>query len=54
VLVALNFADEPRAVATGPGLLRLATTRRREGERVGGTLELAPVEGAILWLDPPP
>jgi alpha-glucosidase len=51
ILVALNFADAVRVVDGAHGLIRLTTTRRRETERVDGSLELGPSEGAIVWLD---
>ncbi len=53
ILVALNFADGPRELDAVVGLIRLTTTRDREGDRVNGTLALAPNEGAIVWLDAP-
>ena len=33
------------------GLIRLTTTRHREGERVEGNVALVGHEGAIVWLD---
>jgi alpha-glucosidase len=46
-LVACNFSDEPAAVPT-TGTIRIATTRTRDGERIGGTLRLDAWEAAIV------
>ena len=51
VIVALNFSDDTQTLSDVTGLVRLTTTRRGEGERVEGELELAPRQGAIVWLD---
>ena len=46
-LVALNLSEEEIRIADVDGVVRLATARGREGEHVGGTLTLAPFEGAV-------
>jgi alpha-glucosidase len=51
-VVALNLSDEPAIVPdVGPGVVRIATTRRRDTERVEEALQLAPWEAAIVWRD---
>jgi alpha-glucosidase len=46
-LVALNCGDE-EAVIEGAGEVVVCTDRSRDGEKVEGSLQLAPYEGAIL------
>ncbi len=48
VLVALNLAEGPAEIDGIEGSVSLATTRRRERERVAGRLRLEPREGAIV------
>jgi alpha-glucosidase len=48
-LVALNLGSEEAAVEAA-GTIAIATRRERDGERVEGTLTLAPGEGAIVRL----
>ena len=48
VVVALNFSDRDARVDGVEGVVRIATERAGEGERVGGALELAPWTGAIV------
>jgi hypothetical protein len=51
-VVAMNCSDEPADVAdAGSGAIRISTIRARDGERVDGTLHLAPWEAAIVWRD---
>jgi hypothetical protein len=35
------------------GLVRIGTNRHRDGEPLGGRLELDPWEGVVVWLDAP-
>ena len=51
-IVALNLSDGAVTVPdVGAGMIRIATNRTRDEERVEGSLQLAPWEGAIVWLD---
>ena len=50
-VVALNLGTEAATVDAVPGIVRVGTRRARDGERVDGTLSLAPGEGAIVLLD---
>jgi hypothetical protein len=51
-VVAMNCSDEPADVSdAGAGEIRISTVRARAGERVGGSLHLAPWEAAIVWRD---
>jgi alpha-glucosidase len=47
VLVALNMQDSEAALEM-VGTVAVDTTRRREGERLEGRLELLPWEGVVL------
>ena len=47
-VVATNFGDEPTTVADLDGVVRIGTDRARAGERVEGTLHLAPHTGVIM------
>ena len=51
VVVAMNLGDDPARVDMANGMVRISTRRERDGERVAGSLGLAPWEGAIVWLD---
>ena len=51
VLVVLNFTEHNQVLDGISGLIRLTTTRHREGERVEGNVALVGHEGAIVWLD---
>jgi alpha-glucosidase len=51
ILVALNLADVPAGVDGVDGLVRIGTNRSRDGERVDGSLDLAPWEGVVVWMD---
>jgi alpha-glucosidase len=49
VVVACNLSDEPAEVGgAGPGTVRIATVRARDGERVEDVLRLGPWEAAIV------
>jgi alpha-glucosidase len=50
LLVALNFAAEPRSLQSVTGRLILSTHLDREGERVEGELRLRSDEGVIVDL----
>jgi alpha-glucosidase len=51
-LVALNLGHAPRRAALGAhGRVLLSTCLEREGERVGGALELRPDEGLLVRID---
>jgi alpha-glucosidase len=51
-VVVCNIADAARTVAgVGPGEIRIATTRARDGERVDDALRLEPWDAAIVWRD---
>jgi hypothetical protein len=50
-LVALNLGDEPAALSPITGVVRVATRRSRDAERVEGSLRLEPGEGAVVLLD---
>ena len=51
-VVACNLSDSAVTVAgVGPGAIRISTIRTRDDERVEGSLDLAPWEAAIVWLD---
>jgi alpha-glucosidase len=54
VVVALNLADDEARVDDVNGIVRIATRRARDGERVSGTLTLGPWEGVVVWLDGEP
>jgi alpha-glucosidase len=47
-IVALNLSDADEAVEGIEGTVRIATSRERDGERVGGRLELPPWSGAVV------
>jgi hypothetical protein len=48
----MNWSDEALDVPdAGTGTIRISTIRARDGERVGGSLRLAPWEAAIVWRD---
>jgi alpha-glucosidase len=49
--IALNLSGEATAVDRLGGRVLVATDRSRDGERVGGRLDLAPWSGAVLELD---
>ncbi|MDQ6853485.1 MAG: alpha-amylase family glycosyl hydrolase [Actinomycetota bacterium] len=53
-VVALNLGDDPAELQVPNGMVRIATQRERDGERVEGALTLGPWEGAIVWLDEAP
>jgi alpha-glucosidase len=46
--VALNLSGKPASVEGLDGVVRLATRREREGERVDGGLSLGPWEGVVV------
>ena len=48
--VALNLSDDPVRLEDATGRILLATDRARDGEQLGGTLELAPWQGAVVAL----
>ncbi|HEU0303897.1 MAG TPA: alpha-amylase family glycosyl hydrolase [Gaiellaceae bacterium] len=48
VVVAINLAADETAIGGIDGSIALSTRRGREGERVAGSLRLAPSEGAIV------
>ena len=48
VVVALNLSEEEIVVANLDGVVRVATDRAREGERVSGALALAPSQGVVV------
>jgi hypothetical protein len=49
-VVAMNCSDEPADVSdAGRGAIRISTVRSRDGERIDGSLRLAPWEAAIVW-----
>jgi alpha-glucosidase len=51
-IVALNLSDDGVTVPdVGPGMIRIATNRTRDEERVDASLQLAPWEGVIVWRD---
>jgi alpha-glucosidase len=54
IVVALNLGDEPARLDDVTGIVRICTRRARDGERVDGALDLAPWEGAVVWLDGEP
>jgi alpha-glucosidase len=47
--VALNLADQPATLHRVSGVVLAGTTTKRDGERVGGRLELEPWEGVVLY-----
>ena len=48
-VVVLNLSDEPGRVDTGgPGRIRIATRRERDGETVEGRVEIGPWEAAVI------
>ncbi len=48
--VALNLSDSQLAVAGVGGRVAVATDRARDGEQVGGELQLGPYEGVVIEL----
>jgi len=48
IVVALNLADAEAALDVPAGAVAIGTDRDRDGERVGGRLELSPWEGAVV------
>jgi alpha-glucosidase len=50
-LIALNIGDDPATLEPVNGIIRVATRRSRDTERVEGELTLEPGEGAIVLLD---
>ena len=50
-LVALNLSDEATRTDVPAGTIAIGTDRARDGERVGGVIELAPWEGAVIALE---
>jgi alpha-glucosidase len=53
-VVALNLGDDPAELQVPNGMVRIATQRERDAERVEGSMTLGPWEGAIVWLDEAP
>jgi alpha-glucosidase len=51
-VVALNCSDEPAAVEVGPGVIRLATDRTRDGEPITGSVRLGAWEGIVAETAP--
>jgi alpha-glucosidase len=51
VLAAVNLGGAPGEVDGVTGAVRVATDRTRDGERVTGTLALAPWQGAVVGTD---
>jgi alpha-glucosidase len=47
-LVAVNLSDQGRSVGTGPGRIGISTNRRRDGESVSGSVQLAPWEAVVV------
>jgi alpha-glucosidase len=47
-VTALNLGTEPASVAVGRGVVAIATDRMRDGEKVDGTVHLAPGEGLLV------
>jgi hypothetical protein len=47
-VVALNLSGEPVTVDGVAGRVLICTQRRRDGERVAGSLELGPWTGAVV------
>jgi hypothetical protein len=47
-VVAVNLGTEPVEIGGIEGSVALSTGRERDDEPVGGTLGLAPAEGAIV------
>ncbi len=50
-LVAVNTSDATAIVDDVFGVVRIGTRRQRDGERLDGTLRLAPWDGVVVWLD---
>jgi alpha-glucosidase len=51
VLIALNFSDAAATVPDVHGTVRIGTRRKRDNERIDGTLRLDPWDGVVVWLD---
>ncbi len=51
VLVAVNLSDAAATLADVQGVVRIGTRRKRDNERVDGTLRLDPWDGVVVWLD---
>jgi hypothetical protein len=49
--IAVNLSDRPVRIDVGDAVIALSTDRTRDGERVGGTIELGPWTGAVLVAD---
>jgi alpha-glucosidase len=47
-IVALNLSDSAETVEGVQGAISIATSRERDGERVGGRLRLEPWSGAVV------
>ena len=54
VVVALNLGDAEARLDGVDGVIRIATRRARDGERVDGALALGASEGVIVWVDGEP
>ncbi|MGQ0434715.1 MAG: alpha-amylase family glycosyl hydrolase, partial [Microthrixaceae bacterium] len=54
VAVALNLGDAPATLDGVDGIVRVATDRARDRERIDGSFALGPWEGAVVWLDGEP
>jgi hypothetical protein len=48
VTVVLNLGDDLVTVGGVEGVIRIATDRVRDGELVGGSLELYPWQGVVI------
>jgi alpha-glucosidase len=47
-VVALNMSDEPQKVTRMRGVIRISTTRERDGQEFSGGLSLEPWEGVVV------
>jgi glycosidase len=54
ITVALNLSDAKTTVDGGNGRVVLGTERSRDGDLVGGGLDLRPWEGVIVAAEPTP
>ncbi len=48
VVVALNLGDAPARLDRIEGVVRIGTSRGRDGEQVAGALVLGPWEGVVM------
>jgi hypothetical protein len=47
-MLACNFGDAPARIDCGNAVVALCTNRKRDSERVAGSLTLNPKEGVVL------